>query len=219
MTISTTNERKISISFFVFNFVIFFVLNFLVLNKFFESKSGVFVYMTMIISALVTGCMYILIDISFTCFLEGRTIAKSKYVAEYSCSIFTDYNKVCILILKYNRCDVYINQLYFLLDNCQSHRVLYLSKLKSRFLTLNKIDILYIYLYKYIDSVLMSVLLFIIWQFYSGMSVYNNYINKVVIISCTIVLALPIYYVATKICMVFITKVMQKRNLKMFTFE
>jgi len=219
MTISTTNERKISTTFWVFNFVIFCILNFLVLNEFFENKSGLFVYTTIIILALVTGCMYILIDIPFTCFLEGRTIAKSKYVAKYSCSIFTDYNKVCILILKYNRCDLYINQLYFLLDNCQSHRVLYLSKLKSRFLTLNKIDILYIYLYKYIDSVLMSVLLFIIWQFYSGINVYSHYINKVVIISCTLVLALPIYYAVTKICLVFITKVMQKRNLKMFTFE
>lgn len=220
MTISTSNEKTTSISFWVFIFSVYWTFKFFVLNKFFENQSGIPIYSTIVTLALFTGLLYILIDIYFTRKREEANIKLSScYVEEYGCSLFMGHKNVCIVRSNKERCDLYINRLYFSYTQLQTNRPEYLAKIKSRFTTLNKIDILYIYSYKYIYMILITAILFVVWQIYSNALMSNNLSTQVITLFGILILICPMYYITTKICLFSITKFMRKRNLDMFTFK
>jgi len=216
MTISTSNEKTTSIPFWVFIFSVFWIFKFFVLNKFFENQSGIHIYGTIVTLALFTGFVYILMDIYFTGKREDTSIRMSScYVEVYGCSLFMGHENVFIIRSNKEKCEVYINRLYFSYTQLQTNKPEYLAKIKSRFTTLNKMDIIYIYSYKYIYLILITAILFVVWQIYSNALASNNLITMFGIV----ILIFPVYYITTKICLFSITKIMEKRNLDMFTFR
>lgn len=213
MTISTASGKPFSILFMLFNFLMYWILKFVLLDEMAKNHSTVFTSTIMLIFALITCLIYILINMYFT---NKKIIRRSNYIGEYGCSIFTEYNMVGAVKIKKDICNIYINHMYLCWNQYPSDRAEYISKLKSRFLRLSKSDILYVYFYKYINTVLMSILLFSIWQI-SNSCIASTSISRQIIIASIISIALiSVYFIVDIICMNVIIKTIKKRNLEFF---
>ena len=214
MTISTTGENQFSITFLMFNVLIFWVLKFLVLNKVFVNHSAMFVYTTIVLLALVTSFIYILINIYKTSKFEKITMKMSMYVEKHKSSLFMGNQNICFLRLKGKECEVYINHIYFVYTQRYQDRAEYISKLKARFAKLSKIDILFIYIYRYIREILTSISLFITWQICSIIN--NNTPSEMVFKAIVVILLILLYYTVIKMCLIAIKGSIDKRNLELF---
>jgi hypothetical protein len=214
MTISTTGENPFSITFLMLNFLVFWVLKFSVLKEICERQSVVFVYTTIILLSLVTSFIYILISIYKTHKFEISTREMSMYVEEYKCNLFMGRKNTCFLLLKGKECEVYINQLFFVYSQYRPNRAEYILKLKARFVTLNKIDILYIYLYRYMKEILTSVSLIVIFQICSGIS--KNTSSELVFLTIVLLLSILFCYTVIQICMIATKRSIEKNNLELF---
>ena len=213
MTISTTGENQFSVSFLMFNFLVFLVLKFSVLKEVFGSHSVMFSYTTIILFSLVTSLVYILIYIYKTNEFEMITMEMSMYVEKYKCNLFIGHENVCFLRLREKECDVYINQLFFIYSQYYSNRAEYISKLKARFATLNRIDILYIYLYRYMKEILTSVSLIVIFQICSSIS--KNTPSELVFLTIVLLLLILFCYTVIQMCSIAIKRSIEKHNLEL----
>jgi hypothetical protein len=219
MTISTVKIRPFSTNFMLFNFVMFFILKFVLLNKITEDKSIAFTYSVFLITAIVVSIVYIILNSCFTRLMVNRVIKWASYIEEYDCKIFSSNYMTYILRLEKDKCDVYMNGTFLFITLYKEDRQEYVAKLKTRISNLDKIDLTNIYLYKYLDMVLMSILLFIVWQAGNTITVGNNALLEILTTLAIALIAIAIYYAVVKICLKFITRILKRRDLMFFTLK
>lgn len=216
MTISKMKNRPISFLFMIISYVIFWAVKLLVVGGNIDAQFTPKSYILTIVLGLVIGFIYVLTDIYKIKRLEKDVMKKSHYLDEYDCSIFKDYDVPFIIEIQDGRCYIYLNQYHFFLVNYKVDKSVYISGLKSRYKNLNKMDIFYIYSYKYIITLLFTCSFFVFWHFCMYMVTINS-----VFIAVVAVLLAPI--VLTCICcaiddgfLYFVKKAMKKRNLEIF---
>ena len=219
MTISTVKVRPFSTNFMLFDLTMFFMLKFVLLDKITEDKSITFTYLVFIITAIVVSFVYILLNSCFTRLIENKVMKCASYIEQYDCKIFRSNYVTYILKLDKDNCDIYMNEMFLFLTLYDEDRREYVAKLKTRFANLNKIDLVNIYLYKYVDIVLMSILLFIVWQIGNVITVGNNILLELLTILVIALVAIAIYYAVVKIFLRFITRIMKKRDLMFFALK
>jgi hypothetical protein len=151
--------------------------------------------------------------------MVNRVIKWASYIEEYDCKIFSSNYMTYILRLEKDKCDVYMNGTFLFITLYKEDRQEYVAKLKTRISNLDKIDLTNIYLYKYLDMVLMSILLFIVWQAGNTITVGNNALLEILTTLAIALIAIAIYYAVVKICLKFITRILKRRDLMFFTLK
>ena len=221
MTISTAKGNSTSIWLMFFCVVIFVILRFFFNDLIFKNESLILVYMFITISALVTSLVYISISLFFTHRFEKKIMDKSEYIQDYNINLFIAINPIYVLKLKKGTFEFYFNHIYLHATPFFFNKLEYILKLKSRFAKLNKIDILCIYLYKYISIFFSTVYIFVLFNGICELIKYNNNLNLFLymFMFILILISIPVYIIFTKIVNYCIIKIMKKRDLEFFMYK
>ena len=216
MTISTVKGNPYSLSFMFFNLIAYSILGFLFRNFLTNYKSAVVVYTIITLLAVVTSFIYISIGLYFTHRLEEKIMRNCNYTKELGCVLFMRSNPKYILKLNKESFELYINRMYLTMFEFSVNGVDYISKLKSRFAKLNKVDILLIYIYKYASTSFMSVMLFTAWYNSGNITIGDGPLIRLLSIVIILCISISMYFMITKIWYIYITKILKQRNLEFF---
>ena len=219
MTISTAKGNPTALSLMFFCLVICGTITFFVTDGILKNESVILVYTLIIVSALITSLMYISISLFFTHRLEKRIMNKSNYIENHNINLFIACNPIYILKLKKGTFEFYYNHIYLHATQFSFNRLEYILKLKSRFATLNKIDILFIYLYKYISIFLSAVFMFMLYNKSYEIIKDSNTFEWLPFMFVVILVLTPVYLIVTKIIGYFFIKIMKKRDLEFFMYN
>lgn len=216
MIISSINGKPFSIVFVMFNLAAFCIQKVLITDQISNIHSTFVVYSLMIVSAIFTGVVYSFIYLNHISSLEKQIMVYSLFVKEYDCSIFKGNDIRYIVQLNKDDHHIYINRRYFFYNHDYDAKVHYIEILKNKLGKINAVDMLYIYLYKYINVVLMSVGYFFIWQlcFVSKVNImsFGRFLSILIILLITLYLYCMVNPIFEKI----ITNRMTKRDLGFF---
>jgi len=171
-----------------------------------------------IVSAIFADLFYVLADVYYTSRLEDKIISISSYLEDFDFSIFTVNNTACVLRKKDDKCQVYINYTYLKFIYKYGDVEEYIFELETSFDALTKIDKIFIYLYKYLNTALMSIVLFVIWQFCDSITISSNIIVQLGIVLLLGIALLGIYFLVNKIAYKCITKYIRKKDLIFLIF-
>jgi len=219
MTISTRSKSTFTISFLIFNLLMFWTFKIMIVNKIISNKSALLTYLIIIAAAIFADLIYILINVYFTHRLEEKIISNSTYLEDFDFSYFIGSTTICILRLEDDKCQVYINYAYLEFIYYYWDVEEYIFELETSFDSLNKMDKIFIYLYKYMNTALMSIFLFVIWQICDSGTIAGNVIVQTTTVMFIALILLGVYYIANKIAYKYITKYIRKRDLTFLIFE
>lgn len=220
MIISTTRGKPFSVFFMLFNFFTFWWLKLLLLDKVNGDRYSALLFLVLVVLSLIAGLVYILLHMLFTYKMDKDTMSVASPISQYDCSFYDDYFVKCILELKDNACDVYFNETYFIMYQRHYNRARYVSELKSRLVNLDKSDLRYIYLYKYISVLVMSVTYYFIWQVcYSILEMGGTLFTQVITMLFTTSMLVAVFYVIDFMCCICCIIVLKKRNLEFFVSD
>ncbi|MDF2866370.1 MAG: hypothetical protein K0R72_1188 [Clostridia bacterium] len=209
MIISTAKEKPLSIFFFIFNFLTFWILEISLVGNITKQVSIILVYIITIVLSLLTGLIYAAINMYFTYKVEKKIMSKSTYVREYGASLFMGYNSIFLFKLKDDIHCLSLNKTHLYLTQYPRDRREYITELRTRLFLLKEMDIICIYFNKYIHSILNSVLFFVIWQICMVSEIKNGAIIQIAIVLCS-------YYIINKFFTNLTKKIMIKRDLELF---
>lgn len=215
MIISTKTYRPFTTSFMLFNFVVFWFFKFTLLDRIAKYTSPLHAFGVDIVLAFITGFVFILIRGYFVGREERVVMKGSKYFKKHNCNLFVDYDVPFILKIGRKTRELYINQVLLFPSQYYSNSEEVISELKERVLTLNKLDLLCIYLYKYMETVLMSLLFFVIWYLCELINM-KNALNEIVLIMAISVVMTLAYFKIMKIIKSKLKKFMMKHDLDVF---
>ncbi len=216
MIISSLKAKRSSIVFSIYNFLVYLFFYYFVIDKIIKNNSTVVSFGIMMALAVISSFIYILIIIIITFFVERKLIRESIYRMEYGCSLFYRRNTKYIVELKKKSCNIYANSLYLRSPYYPLDLPNYVKEQYEKLQNIKISDIIFIYLYKYADALLMSVTYYVVWHFCSLIIVETN-ILKLLIFFILLIFAASIgYYAVSNICSILIRKHIKKRDLEIF---
>ena len=152
--------------------------------------------------------------------IEKDIIRVSSYIEQFDCGLFDDdYDDIrCVVELKDNQFNIYYNELYLFLYKRPREIYIYITNLKQRYFGgLSKEDIRYIYLYKYISVILISVAYFFIWEMCTSICINaNNLLSAIVTMLFTAFVIAIVYLMLDFVCSIALIMELKKRNLDFF---
>lgn len=215
MIISTKICNPFKTSFLLFNIMLFILMKLMVIDKINQNTPVVISGICIVLIAASIAITYALLDIFLVYLKEKKVIKSSGYVDKYGCYLYHIYNTPYIFKLGKDKNEVYVYQPYLLLTQYTSDRPDYIKRIKSRINNLNKLDIVYIYLYKYTSAVLMSLNFFVIWYVFDLLDYFDPILHILTLLVFTFGLTL-VYFEIIDIVMRKLTKVMRNRDLSIF---
>lgn len=217
MIISTARGKPFSLIFMLYNFAIFQLLNIMLLDKIVIYKNVALIFISIIVLAVFTALVYILMNIWFRHYIEKDIVRISSYIEQYDCFLYDDYDIKCIVKLNNKTCKLYYNELNLFLTKVHGSRAEYILSLKSSFINLNKTDILFIYLYKYISVVVVSVIYFFMWFACISVSLaYSSIYTEILAILPIVFLIILLYFILDFVFSIYLIVILKKRNLEFF---
>jgi hypothetical protein len=209
MIITTMKGKPCSVLFILFNLISFCTLKYFVLGKSIENVYYSFIVFTLL--SLTTCFVYIVIDIYIKHRFLKKDVNTLTHIEKFEFGFVGAHSTLCILKVKKNMRATYRNtELY----HCD--RTSYMQKLQSRYDKLNNIDKMYIYFYEYINTVLMSILLFSVFQVFFSININSNILNQLFWIICLSLLICFTCFIIIQICLLCISMSMKKRDLMFF---
>lgn len=215
MIISTKTCNPFKTSFLLFNIMLFILMKLMVIDKINQNTPMVVSSICTILIAAFIALTYALLDILLVYLKEKKVVSSSNYASIYGCYLYSIYNTAYIFKLGKEKNEVYVNQPYLVLTQYTADRPDYIKRIKSRINNLNKVDIVYIYLYKYTSTVLMSLNFFVIWYVFNLLDYFDPVVHVLTLLVCTLGLTL-VYFEIINIVMRKLTRVMKNRDLSIF---
>lgn len=211
MIITTIDAKPCSVIFIFFTFASFLLMKLLGLSNFIANKSEINVYIMLVILSLLVSFMYILLDINFKRWFKRKEVNQFTHIEKYDCKQIVSYGTLCVLKVKENMLATYSN-----LELYHSDPKGYMRELHSRYESLSKKDTFLIYFYEYINVVMMSVLLFVMYKVFLGININVEVFKQVIGIIIILAVSAFLYMIIVKLCLLISTKSMEKRNLNFF---
>lgn len=209
MIISTSKKKPMSFFFLIFNFIIFWIFEFFLLKNRIDEEDLILVATMTLFVSFVTSVTYILVDIYITCKREQKIFDSSTYVREYGASVFNGYESLFLFKLKDEVHNISINEPFLNLTQYPSDRREYIMNLRTCLFTLTEIDILVIFLRKYIQYILNSALFFVIWQRCMLGNIKEGAIFQILIVLC-------VYHLLSILTKKLICKYIKKHKMCVF---
>lgn len=214
MIISTRKEELMTVPFIFFNFFVYWILKFTLFDPFMKAGGSIpIVSSLLVLSAIITGLIYILFNIRFINNVEKQVMKNSQYLEQFDCSIYPVYPASHIIFIEKGKINVYINHMFLMMNFYKSDIPEYVSDLKTSVKNLNKKDIFVILLYKKLEHIFLSILFFVVWNLTSMINNKNVFVEISEIIFSTIA-AIIVYLIVSKLFKKYITNIIKKRNLQ-----
>ena len=215
MIISTKICNPFKTSFLLFNIMLFILMKLMVIDKINQSTPKAISGICIILMATFIAVTYALLDIFIVYLKEKKVVSLSSYASIYGCYLYFIYNTPYIFKLGKEKNEVYVYQPYLFLTQYTADRLDYIKRIKSRINNLTKLDIVYVYLYKYTSAVLMSLNFFVIWYVFDFLDYFDPAFHVLTLLVCTLGLTL-VYFEIINIVMRKLTRVMKNRDLSIF---
>ncbi len=206
MIISTANYRT-NLIFVFFVVILFSTLKSFVLDKIILKYPLPIVWIIVLCTALITGILLFVMDSYFTKKGEKRVTSSNCSINDKGYKLFLGFCIKSIVEIQGSKCNIYWNE--FDLNSIELSNIN--SKLKARFMSLNKKDRLYICCYRFVYIISISIVLFIILYavYINKMGYYINEQDGIIFIIIIILLIINILY----------RIIMRIKNLQFFTCE
>lgn len=217
MIISTKVCNPFKTSFIFFNIVFFLLVKIVFIDKVIKNTSTLMSAIFIVLISILIAITYAAIDAFVVYLKEKKVIKHSGYVPSYGCYLFYVYNTRYIFKLGKDSGDakVYVNQGYLYLNEYPEDRPEHVRRIKYRINTLSKVDIFFIYLYKYTSAVLMTLCFFGIWYVYDLLKLSNSLMHVFILLLLTLGAILVYFRIIDKV-MGKLSAIMKKRALSMF---